>query len=123
MDYVAFYQSLRSERLWKEVEDRLARASHAIVETEEFSSAMVETNAQGYEIIDTKIRHVEVHQDDCRIAFNFQAQGEHDWNDNKTFCGDRISGQATALIDRVGHVTFDGILCSKDDDGPEEDYE
>ena len=121
-NYIIYLQSLSELELEQEIENKITDTLQQIINTEEMSSAIAETNAcnwsvEDYDIVDQP----DVGEGECITTLTYSASGEQD--EEMGFCGSKITGQAEAVIDEFGTVTYQNVTAEVDDMNEGEDYD
>lgn len=104
-DYLDYLKSMsefeRTSLLDEKISDEIASL---IIDDENISSTIAETNAFDWEIDSYNIQSINLQEDHCVIEITFEVSGEQD--ENRPFCGTRILGSVEAIIDINGTMTF-----------------
>jgi hypothetical protein len=117
--YLVFLASLGPDALQTELEGKIDQTQQDIINSEEFASAMADTNATGFEISDCSIGEIELGDDECRVHLTFVAKGDHDGD--RMFHGDKVSGTAVAVINGYGELDYEDIIAGVEDVGGDDD--
>lgn len=124
-DLVARLKLMTEDERRDEVETLMNESSFDILNSEEVSSAMAETNADGYELDVIKVTQIDFDHDVdlcenfCSVQFAFEAHGEQ--RENRMWAGDTILGTGNAQIDSGGTVSIDVISAEVEHDEPDID--
>ena len=121
-NYIIYLQSLSEFELEQEIENKITGTLQQIINTEEVSSAKADTNAYNWSVEDYDIvDQPDVGEGECITTLTYSAFGEQD--EEMGFCGSKISGQAEAVIDEFGRVTYQNVTAEVDDMNEGEDDE
>lgn len=108
------------DRHWA-IDSVIADATFDLLDHEECVSAMATTNASMYSVDEYEFESIDLSGDECTVRMSFAATGESD--EDRWFYGSRIIGDADAVIDSKGNVSFQNVHAAVDrDDGEEDDY-
>jgi hypothetical protein len=116
--YIEYLRGLSKADLRIEVDSRLAETHQEISDAEEFNNAIAETNATGFTIDEYEIEDIDLDEEESIARLNFISSG--DQLEDRMHCGNRITGKAEAVFDRVGRLEYRNITAQVDhgDDGP-----
>jgi hypothetical protein len=101
-----------------EIDNIVANSTYEITESEEFAGAQAITNATDFTVDEYEIEDIEIGEDECTVKLTYSASG-HQLED-KPYCGDTIAGEAEAVINWEGEVTYQNITAGVDRRGEEE---
>lgn len=103
------------------LDELLCEQSYSVISSEEFSSAIAESNATGFDHVEFSITEIGFDDSDrtCVVDFTFESSGESD--DEKPFCGDTIRGSGRAWIDPAGSLTIMNLSAGLEHWEPDED--
>lgn len=113
------YDELRAmapEQLDAAIDELLADNIHEITEDSAFCDCSAGTNADGWMTDDYETTDDPEFDDDdreIRVPVDYHASGEQ--LEDKGYCGTRITGSATAVINRNGKVSFDDVTAEVSD--------
>ena len=116
MSYLAKLRGLSAARLSNELEDKISKHSFDLLDSESASSEIAMTNVTGgwgiedLEIID-EAADIDLSGDEVSVSITCRAIGEQD--DDKPWCGDKLSIEAVAIIGDDGNVRFDEVSAER----------
>lgn len=111
-NYLLFLSKLDKESLDVEIDSLIADTNFEIIDSDEVSEIIAQTNAYAYSVDDYEILEIEFIDDTCVLKLRFTAHGEQD--SDKFFYGSRISGFATAIINKDGDIEYKDISATID---------
>lgn len=111
-NHINYLKSLDENDLEYEIDSIISDSNYEIVESEKISSRIAETNAFAYYVDDYSINEIKFASDSCVVKLSFSASGEQD--EDRPFCGSKISGEAIATIDEDGNVLYSEIIAEVD---------
>lgn len=117
-NYISYLNSLLRKEQDEEIDQKILDTYQKIIDTEGFAGAMADTNAYGWFIDDYKITKIDIDEEECTVLLTFNASGTQD--DDRGFSGNEITGEAEAIIDESGKVTYKTIKAEVDDWGEED---
>jgi hypothetical protein len=111
----------------RDVIDTIA-ADHVadLSEHDEVASAMAVTNATGFGIDDYHITDIDIDlfdDEEARVRIDFHLSGDHDWESDRVFSGDEITGSAIMLVRGPDDVSFVVVSASRVEYPPDDDSE
>jgi hypothetical protein len=112
LHYVKYIAYMPEEEAKEELEDHLSNRIWEITESGEFAGVMAETNACGFVIDEYSVESYETDDGKVKVSISYYSSG--DQIDDKTWCGDKISGTAEVSIADDGSIAFDEITASVD---------
>jgi uncharacterized protein with HEPN domain len=119
--YVGWLRALGVQERKEWIDQVLCESSFDILNSDEVSSAMAETNAGEFEVDQIDISDISFDDDYCLVKFEFDVHGRH-FDDDRMFSGDTISGSGEARIDSSGLLEFEVLSAHvKDWDQDEDD--
>ena len=121
MSYLEELQGMSEDKRADAIESKIADACHLLVESDEFERAAGSTNATDWAVDEWDMVLVEIDEDECVVQITYSAAGEQ--MDDDFFSGDCISGEAQAVIDAAGNVSFREVTVEVSDSGDREDDE
>ena len=97
------------------MEALILEAAHGIVEHENFASEMATTNATGWEVADCRVQadSVKFADDAATASVSYTARGEQE--PDRPFSGTMIHGEAVAVINVDGQVSFMNVTAELGD--------
>ncbi len=110
--YIVFLRGLSEAERQIEIESRVADTSDEIVDSDEFSDAIAETNATGFSIDDYEVKEIDLDQDECVARITFSSTG--DQLDDMVYHGNRITGEADAVFDTEGGIEYRNVTAEVD---------
>ena len=120
-NYVEHLRNLSEEELESELESKIGDAAHKLLDAEAVSSAVASSNATNWGKDEIQILDWDLEQEDeARVHIGFTLSGNQE--DDKTFSGTSIEGEATAVIDTSSSVLFRAVKAELDlgqDEEPE----
>jgi hypothetical protein len=124
--YIEYLRGLSKADLQIEIDSRVADTHQELSESEEFNSAIAETNATGFTIDEYEVQDIYVGNDECVAKITFSSSG--DQLEDRMHYGNVITGEAEAVFDMEGRMEYRNIIAEVDhgdsDDGPEfEEYD
>jgi len=111
-DYIKHLNTLSQVELESAIDSKIADSYHDIIHHDAASAAIAETNATGWACDDYGIVDIQLGNDECTVDLTFHAAGDQD--PDRGYCGTSISGEAVAVIDHDGDVTYRNISGSVD---------
>lgn len=111
-DYIEYLVSLSEAELRIEIESRISETIFEIVDSEEFSGAISETNASGFSIDDYEVGEIVLMEGECIASISFSSDGDQLLD--KPFCGNRIIGEAAAIFNGEGEIEYRSISAEVD---------
>lgn len=120
MSYIKYLKSLSSDALKEAVDSKISDSYHVIIDDSGICDLTAGTNASGWGVDDFETESIDIDEAalTCIVALSWNASGEQE---EKPFCGDSMSGTATATIDDLGNVTYDEITGGVNDDVEDEE--
>lgn len=127
-NYIIYLKTLSELERKEEINDKISQTRQEILDTDEASSVLAETNATWYvEEAEIQDDDIDVDEDECTVTVNYKASGEQD--EEKGFWGNEITGTAEAVIDEYGKVKYQNVTADivgidvdeEDNDTDEED--
>jgi hypothetical protein len=100
------------QRVEREIDDMIADTKHEIMDAREFCDAMAGTNA-AYDVEDYEVTAVNFGEGLCVVQLTYAASGEQE--EDRAYCGSRIVGEAKAVIDASGRVSYQDVTATVDD--------
>jgi hypothetical protein len=113
MNYVQHLNALHPDDLLSAVDEKVADTCHQILESDEFEHAANRTNAVGWAIEKYEVLDVEFRDDECFVGLTYTACG--DQLEDALFAGDRIDGEAEAVIDQYGNICYQEVTTEVSD--------
>lgn len=110
--YVEYLRSLSEPYRQTIVDARIADTCYEIADSDEFNSAIAETNATDFVVDEYDIEDIDVDGGECVVKLVFSASGEQ--REDKFYCGERIVGDCKAVIDSEGRVEYRDIHAEVD---------
>lgn len=112
-DYIEQLKKLTKSELETEIDSKISDTGHHLLDTDAVASEMASSNATGwgldvFEVIDVDISH----PDKARVKIGFTLSG--DQNNDQSFCGTAIEGEALAIIDADGDVSYSNVTAERD---------
>lgn len=80
-----------------------------IIDDDVFSHVAAGTNASAWDFADYETGDVDAGEDDIRVHVTYSASGEQE--DDMMFWGNRICGEAVAIIDDNGKVSYEEVTA------------
>ncbi|MDB9304809.1 hypothetical protein PN488_10530 [Nodularia spumigena CS-591/12] len=121
-NYIINLQNLSEFELEAEIENKINDTIQDIRDTEEFISEATKTNAVWY-IEDHKIVDKPDDFDEVEYIVTLTYSADGDQEEDKGVCGNKITGQAEAVIDENGKVTYKNVTAEIDDYSGSEEYD
>lgn len=110
MTFVERLQVLSLEERDREIDDLISNSYDEITQSEAFNDAESETNATMFIIDEYDILDVSFTDEACEITISYSASG--DQLEERMYAGDEIRGEAVAVIDADGNVSYRDIKAS-----------
>ena len=110
--YIAYLKTLTEPELDTEIDRKITDTYDELLETEEVSGCITNTNAASWGVDDYDIADMDIDDECCEVRLNFCAAGEQE--DEQMFYGDRLHGVATVLINDGGDVEYTEVSASLD---------
>jgi hypothetical protein len=108
-DYIGDLRKLSDAERQSEIEKKLGATSHKILDSEPFRRASAVTNATGWGVDECHIQSVEFAEEMCLVKLSYSATDEQEGE--QPGAGGKITGTATAVIDRRGVVEYREITA------------
>ncbi len=102
---------LTCEEVARRVEALILEAAHGIVEHENFASEMATTNATGWEVTDCLVQGFA--DDAATVSVSYTARGDQE--PDRPYSGTMIRGEAVAVINVDGQVSFMNVTAERGD--------
>jgi hypothetical protein len=106
-NYLEYLRRLSPGDLEGVVDDLVAGTNGELLASPEATGAMAETNATGWAVDDYEVQAIDLEEGECVVSLTFKATGVQ--RVELAPCGDRISGEAEAVIDSRGDVTYQNV--------------
>ncbi len=112
--YVDQLRRLSEDDRMTAVQSMIDETNHEIIETEAFCSAMAVTNAAPWKVDECNDIDIDFDDDDdtCIVRVTFKASGDQD--PDRTYSGNVITGEAEAVIDVKGQVSYQNVTGEVD---------
>jgi rRNA-processing protein FCF1 len=112
-NYVRYLNSLSRGEQDREIDQKILDTFKQIIDAEEFAGAMADTNAFNWSIDAYNITDIDISDEVCTVLLTFSASGTQD--EDRLFAGNKITGEAEAIIDQSSKVTYQIINVEVED--------
>lgn len=110
--YISYLRRLSQTDLEAEIERCISETQDQIIESDAFASSVAETNASGFILDEVDIQDVELGDLECIVTLGYSASGEQ--HEERMHAGDKIRGEAVAVIDGHRSVTYREVTAEID---------
>ena len=122
LNYVEYLRSLPEDEVEPELESKIDDASCKLLDAETVASAVASSNATGWGKDEIQILDWDLQLDaEARVRIGFTLSGNQE--DDKSFAGTSIEGEAIAVIAPSGDVRFRNVTAELASDCEEEEPE
>ncbi len=112
-DYVKHLKGLSKAEREDEIACKLKDKGEDLMNTEIVSGEIASSNATDWRLNDCEILDVGFgHPMQAHVKFAYELKGEQD--DDKTFSGTKIKGEALAVVDGAGEIDFTNVTAERD---------
>lgn len=112
--YIKHLKELSQTDREMEVDLKISGSYHELIHEEPVSAVTAQTNATGWTCNNYELGEIQLYGDNCTVDVLFNAAGDHDRD--RGYCGTSLSGDAVAVIDDKGDVTFRDVSALLDDE-------
>jgi len=112
--YISRLKGMLPKEQRAEIKRKLHANDHKSYTSGEFSCTSVPNKRERLGRYEQYITKVEIEKELVRVRLNYTASGDQD--NESPFSGDRISGEAVALIDDDGELRYKSIAAEVDED-------
>jgi len=109
--YTEYLRGLSEDELQAQIDSRIADTCHDIVDSDEFTGVMANTNATGFSL-EYEVEDIDVSEQECVARISFTSTGEQ--LEDRPFCGNRIVGAADAVFDQEGRLEYRDVSAELD---------
>ena len=109
--YIKRLERLAPEDQEVEVEEQIERTYENIVQDPGFRDVMVGTNVWNWAIDQCNILAMDIGDGEVRAKLSYLASGEYEDNADKPLLGNKIRGEALAVVDDNGDVRYETVTA------------
>jgi hypothetical protein len=121
VSYVDELRQLSEEALRDEIETKIADTGHDLTDVDCVASEIATTNAVGWGLDTFDVEEIEFVQGTVEVRISYQLTGDQE--DDKSWHGTEISGNALAIINGDGEVSYTDVTASRDLGDDDSEYE
>jgi hypothetical protein len=110
-NYIAYLRTLNAEELHSELDERISLAVQDLVDSDAVIAEMTETNTTSWDVDDFGIGDIDLSGESASVDLTFTVTGEQE--DDKPWSGTQAAGEATAIIDSNGNVSFEDVSADR----------
>ena len=107
--YIQRLEGLASEDQEVEIEEQIERTYKDIVQGPGFRNIMVRTNAWNWAIDECNILAMEIRDGAVRVKLSYLASGENEEKEDRSSQGNKIRGEAEAVVNDNGDVRYEAV--------------
>jgi hypothetical protein len=111
-DYVERLRSMVESEREAEIDQVVANTNNEIMNSEEFASAIAETNASAFDIDQYEVGNIDLSDGECVVQLTYSASGDQE--EDKAYSGNRVTGEAVLVIDSAGSVGYRNVTAEVD---------
>jgi hypothetical protein len=121
-NYIAILKALSDFERKEKINDKISDTCQDILDTDEASSAITETNATDWYVeAEVQDDDIDVDEYECTVTVNYKAFGEQE--EERGICGNEIAGTAEAVINEFGEVKYQNVTAEIVNMDGDEEYD
>ena len=107
--YIKRLEELAPEDQEAEIEEQIERTYKDLVQGPGFRDVMARTNAWNWAIDECNILAMDIGDGEVRVKLSYLASGENEEKEDRPFQGDKIRGEAEAVVNDNGDVRYEAV--------------
>jgi hypothetical protein len=108
-DYIKRLERLAPEDQEVEIEEQIERTYKDLVQGSGFRDVMARTRIWNWAVDECNILEMEIGDGEVRVKVSYLASGESEEKEDRSFPGDKIRGEAEAIVDDNGDVRYEAV--------------